>query len=140
MSLAILLVHVNLQIITRGSESLRCIGTRWAISMSCVARFFASVYFRSLAASSFLFIVFYRPGGSSSELVRLKYTFFLLRTSKILPSLNVVILEAYFSLKCSYFVLICSSCHKCFTRVDLMKSKIFVVYVNIVHIVSKTTE
>ena len=41
--------------------------------------------------------------------------FFLLRTSKILPSLNVLILRAYFRLKCSYFVLICSSCHKCFT-------------------------
>ena len=30
---------------------------------------------------------------------------FLLRTSKILPSLNVLYLSAYFSLKCSYFVL-----------------------------------
>ena len=66
--------------------------------------------------------------------------FLLLRTSKILPSLNVLILRAYFSLKCSYFVLIRSSCHKCFTRLDLMKSKVFVVYVNIVHIESQATK
>ena len=42
-------------------------------------------------------------------------TLFFFRTSRILPSVNVLFLRIYFSLKCSYFVLICSNCHKCYT-------------------------
>ena len=60
--------------------------------------------------------------------------FFLLRTSKILPSLNVLIMRACFSLKCSYFVFIlaavainASPCKNCYGWHARFKIQLFLV-------------